>query len=240
MTFQLAGRRSYSSRKRNLRYIDKWFESIVKPQSFYEEHANSKVRRRYFYNVDLNGRLFLEETMPKNIASSIKDEKFLNFFFSSMRLANSDERKFLDDFGMSDEYPFVSPCGKEINYVRPACTPIVYHSFINGNLMYGGNIIEPFVENNLAISKTTGRLYHKLPSRISDRANGDKFYGTQLEYGLLKSSVAISMSEQILPSDDKSDEWKFLTSEGSESPIKWFLEDTKANVWAMPFDESNE
>jgi hypothetical protein len=39
-------------------YIDKWFESIVKEESFYEEHADSNPRR-YFYNVDLQGRLFL-------------------------------------------------------------------------------------------------------------------------------------------------------------------------------------
>lgn len=39
-------------------YIDKWFESIVKEESFYEEHAAAKPRR-YFYNIDLQGRLFL-------------------------------------------------------------------------------------------------------------------------------------------------------------------------------------
>ena len=34
------------------------FEGIVKNDSFYEQAANGKTRR-YFYNVDLNGRLFL-------------------------------------------------------------------------------------------------------------------------------------------------------------------------------------
>jgi hypothetical protein len=34
------------------------FESIIKPESFYSEHASGKTRR-YFYNVDMNGRLFL-------------------------------------------------------------------------------------------------------------------------------------------------------------------------------------
>ena len=39
--------------------IEYWrFGSIVKPESFYEEHAESSPRR-YFYNVDLQGRLFL-------------------------------------------------------------------------------------------------------------------------------------------------------------------------------------
>ena len=39
--------------------VEYWrFGSIVKPESFYEEHAESSPRR-YFYNVDLQGRLFL-------------------------------------------------------------------------------------------------------------------------------------------------------------------------------------
>ena len=41
-----------------MNYIDKRFESIVKPKCFYEKHADGAVRR-YFYNIDLQGRLFL-------------------------------------------------------------------------------------------------------------------------------------------------------------------------------------
>lgn len=40
------------------KHIDKWFQSIVKPVEFYELHAEGNVRR-YFYNIDLQGRLFL-------------------------------------------------------------------------------------------------------------------------------------------------------------------------------------
>jgi len=43
---------------KEMNYIDKWFKSIVKPKCFYEKHAGGAVRR-YFYNIDLQGRLFL-------------------------------------------------------------------------------------------------------------------------------------------------------------------------------------
>lgn len=55
-------------------YIDHWFDSIRKPQEFYDRWGEGERIRRYFYNIDLQGRLFLEETSPKNIATSIKDE----------------------------------------------------------------------------------------------------------------------------------------------------------------------
>ena len=40
------------------------FESIRKPQEFYDLAANSTKSRSYFYNVDLHGRLFLGELLP--------------------------------------------------------------------------------------------------------------------------------------------------------------------------------
>ncbi len=50
----------YSSfhNRNEMKYVDKWFESIVKPVEFYGKHSSGDVRR-YFYNVDLQGRLFL-------------------------------------------------------------------------------------------------------------------------------------------------------------------------------------
>lgn len=115
-------------------YVDRWFASIVKPKEFYEKHAgkDSDKQRCYFYNVDLQGRLFLEDTLPKNIATSIKSEKFLNFFFKRLRRINSNERNFMEEKNIPMcDYPFVSPCGKELNFVRPAATPVVFHAILN-------------------------------------------------------------------------------------------------------------
>ena len=53
-------KRNFSERRhvKELSYIDKWFESIVKPKAFYEKHSGDEVRK-YFYNIDMHGRLFL-------------------------------------------------------------------------------------------------------------------------------------------------------------------------------------
>ena len=42
------------------KYIDEWFTSIVKPADFYlNQAAIGKKDKLYFYNIDLNGRVFL-------------------------------------------------------------------------------------------------------------------------------------------------------------------------------------
>lgn len=47
-------------------YIDEWHASTVKHASFYEEQAAPGVRKKkYFYSVDLQGRVFLGEDKKK-------------------------------------------------------------------------------------------------------------------------------------------------------------------------------
>ena len=125
----------------------------------------------------------------EKVATCIKDTKFLNFFFRRMRKTTCQDRQrvlselrsgcgtssdgdnFFDDFcsygtqtSFLGDYPFVSPCGKEINFIRPAdATPIVFHSLdVNRDLVYGGSLTQPFEEERLRLSKKTGRLYHEL------------------------------------------------------------------------------
>ena len=50
-----ASPRRYQS---NERHIEKWFTTVLKSKEFYARHAEARPRR-YFYNVDLQGRLFL-------------------------------------------------------------------------------------------------------------------------------------------------------------------------------------
>jgi hypothetical protein len=149
------------STPRSSSYIDIWFEEIKKPISFYETMSNEKIRR-YFYNIDLQGGLFLEETSPKNMATSIKDEKFLNLFFSRIRWASPTKIEHLAGFGFAGDYPFVSRCGAEINYIRPAATAIEFHSLVDWCLLYGGNLVQKFDSSRVAISEEKGRLYHQL------------------------------------------------------------------------------
>jgi hypothetical protein len=54
----LSKKRSFASINRN--YIDEWQRSILKSPEFYEENAAPGLKRKnYFYNIDLQGRIFL-------------------------------------------------------------------------------------------------------------------------------------------------------------------------------------
>ena len=151
--------------------------------AFYEENA---LARRYFYHIDLLGRLFLEETEPKGIATSLKSPKFLAFFFG--QLAVNDRS---GTFGA--DYPFVSPCGTEMNYIACADTPIVFDDLVGGAATSGGELLyadgahrEPFNPSALTMCRTSGRLYHPLTThkRITGLA-------------LVRSHLAITICERV-------------------------------------------
>lgn len=213
------------------------FASIVKPQSFYDSHANSDTRC-YFYNVDLQGRLFLEETLPKNIATSIKNAKFLDFFFRRLQRARpQDEQLMVDRDIPVIDYPFVSPCGKELNFIRPAVTPVVFHALSRvettrtEELVYAGTKSQPFDEQHLAISQETGRLYHRLLSKGT-------LYG---DYGLIRSSVAVELSERIEACDEEDigsvSGFGILTESSGVLAIPWLPQDAEPGLWSMPFSD---
>ena len=53
-------------------YLEAWQAQQIKPKSFYEAAA---AHRHWFYTVDLQGRLYLEESRVKNLTSCLKDNK---------------------------------------------------------------------------------------------------------------------------------------------------------------------
>jgi hypothetical protein len=207
------------------------FASIIKPPSFYARlaavsaaapagvsattlhHSNHQQQQRcYFYNIDWHGRLFLEETMPKNIVTSIKDVRFLDSFFSRIKYINELQREYmiLHDIPVSD-YPFISICGKEWNFIRPAATPIVFHSLVDRDkyLLYGSTdksiLREPFNEvDGIALSKKSGKLYHKLTTHsyypLSRKVSRSKQSQQEPrpEYALLRTSLALTLSDRIM------------------------------------------
>jgi Domain of unknown function (DUF4505) len=175
-------------------------------------HSNHELQQRcYFYNIDWHGRLFLEETMPKNIVTSIKDVRFLDFFFSRIKYVNELQREYmiLHDIPFSD-YPFISICGKEWNFIRPALTPIVFHTLVDRDqyLLYGSTdksmLREPFNEvDGIALSKKSGKLYHKLTTHsyypLSQRMPRSKQQPEPVpEYALLRTSLALTLSDRIV------------------------------------------
>ena len=208
-------------------YIDDWYRKITKPKEFYDQFSNESPRR-YFYNIDLQGRLFLEETSPKNVATSIKDNKFLDFFFSRIRKANQTELSFLRDQNAQDDYPFVSRCGAETNYIRPASTPIVFHSLVNGTLFYGGSLRVPFESDRLAVSKNSGKFYYRIP-----HGNGKQNAPTKMEYGLICTSIGVALSNKISVQENHSE--KFIYDNVAE--ITWLPPNCEPGKWAMPEEE---
>lgn len=57
-------------------YEEELQRGMIKPPSFYAEEG---AKLRWFYWIDSNGRLYIEDVLPKNIATSLKSPKFLEF-----------------------------------------------------------------------------------------------------------------------------------------------------------------
>lgn len=116
----------------------------------------SKAPRAYFYFVDTHGRLYLHDTTPRTIATCLKDSKFLDFFWKRLQL-NTNE------LVSSSAFPYVSPCGSEMNFVQCADTPIVFHTLhASRHLLYAGSLQHPFQPSTMF--SVNGRLYHPAPS----------------------------------------------------------------------------
>ena len=68
----------------------------------------------------------------KNFTSCYKELHFLKFFFK--RLKKNDSMRYTEDF------PYLSLCGKERNFVRCDDLPIVFTEVIKGSLISEGNL----------------------------------------------------------------------------------------------------
>ncbi|CAL8255268.1 unnamed protein product [Merluccius merluccius] len=150
--------------------------------------------REYFYYVDHQGQLFLDDTKVKNFVTCFKDKKFLVFFFSRLR-SNQSGR-------YGDHFPFLSLCGRERNFVRCDDRPLVFTHLLQPPpaaaeeeergapapgpemLSYcgGGELLSaPFRPDALYMRPASGRVYHPCP----ETAGG---------VGLVRSALAIELS----------------------------------------------
>lgn len=126
-------------------------------------------------------QLFLDDSKMKNFTSCFKDQKFLQFFFT--RIRTNETGRF------QDEFPFVSLCGRERNYLRCDDLPVVFTEILkrpNGTLFsfaHAGDLMTfPFDPESICMLPKTGRIYHPAD---------EKFGGV----GLIKSSLAIEFSK---------------------------------------------
>lgn len=125
------------------------------------------VTREYYYELDTRGVLTLDGVVQD-------DPWFLDFFFRRLApTANPDY----------PEYPYVSRCGEEMNYLRVQDTPIVYTGYHDGRLDFAHSLSSAFAPEKLSYS-ADGVLYHWAP--VGER-------------GRLVPHVAVDIARNIEP-----------------------------------------
>ncbi|NXI54972.1 CH082 protein, partial [Chloroceryle aenea] len=126
-------------------------------------------------------QLFLDDTKVKNFITCFKDTAFLTFFFTRLERNRSGRYE--------AEFPFVSRCGRERNFLRCDDQPIVFTQLLPGTgtsrlLSYcggGERLAVPFQPERLVVAPANGRLYHPAPAK----AGG---------VGLVRSALALEWS----------------------------------------------
>ncbi|KAM9849016.1 UPF0598 protein C8orf82 homolog [Aulostomus maculatus] len=138
--------------------------------------------REYFYYIDHQGQLFLDDTKVKNFVTCFKDKHFLVVFFSRLRLNQSGRYQ--------DDFPFLSLCGRERNFLRCDDRPVVFTHLLEGTtgdqelLSFCGGaekLTAAFRPEALYMHPVSGRVYHP----CSERTGG---------VGLVRSALAIELS----------------------------------------------
>ncbi|XP_021923661.1 UPF0598 protein CG30010 isoform X3 [Zootermopsis nevadensis] len=130
-------------------------------------------------------KLFLDDARMKNFTSCFKDKKFLEFFFKRLRL-NTTGRYMA-------EFPYLSLCGRERNFIRCDDYPIVFTHVIRDNttgqpedrLSYGhaGDLLSvKFEPERIFMLPETGRVYHPALEHVG-------------AVGLVTSKLAIEFSK---------------------------------------------
>ncbi|XP_054841455.1 UPF0598 protein C8orf82 homolog [Eublepharis macularius] len=148
----------------------------------YEQGQSPSPRtREYFYYIDHQGQLFLDDAKVKNFITCFKDKHFLVFFFKQLKVNRSGRYE--------DSFPYLSPCGREHNYVRCDDLPIVFTHLLQGSsgeelLSYCGGadrLTVSFQPKKLLMRPENGRVYHPGPEKTGG-------------VGLVKSALAFELS----------------------------------------------
>ncbi|KNC84635.1 hypothetical protein SARC_03165 [Sphaeroforma arctica JP610] len=184
----------------------RFFNALVRNRRLFATYVqgsrptNPKYGRQYFYHVDEHGQLFLEDTKVKNFITAYKDKAFLNFFYKRLTINTT---------GMYESFPYVSLCGKEINFLKSGGTsPIVFSEIDAGYLIYGGTLKFEFQPTKLEFS-VDGRLFHPSPKP------------KVCEMALIGSKLAISLSKQMsFEPNEFGDGYAMLDYDGHAYPVR--------------------
>lgn len=122
----------------------------------------------------------------KNFTSCFKEKKFLQFFFKNLKVNATGK--------YADEFPYISLCGRERNYIRCDDYPIVYTHIIKKevedkrvNLLsygYTDNLLTEFLPHKVFMLPDTGRVYHPADAKFGS-------------IGLIRSKLAIELSKHF-------------------------------------------
>ncbi|XP_041457316.1 UPF0598 protein C8orf82-like [Lytechinus variegatus] len=154
------------------------------PAHYVQGQSPEPKIREYFYFIDHQGQLFLDDARVKNFITCFKDKKFLAFFFKRLKQNSFEHYK--------DAFPYLSPCGVERNFVRCDDRPIVFTHIIPdpdepsgpGLLscnFTGDAVTVKFEPEKVCMLPVSGRIYHPAPHKTGG-------------VGLIKSSIAIDIS----------------------------------------------
>lgn len=143
--------------------------------------------RTYLYTVDDFGRIFLDSTTSRNFTSCYRDVAFLDFLYSRTRLNDRNDEESLRL--RSKGWEFISPCGLEVNYLKPDSSVVVYQSLVDNQLHWAGSLKRTFDPSALLLADNTGYLYHPSPPRPSRRSTPSTSPSPYGEYSLLSSKI---------------------------------------------------
>jgi len=112
--------------------------------------------RGCLYNVSEPDDLLSRRKVPRG-PTYIRDGRFLNFFFTRLRPNHT---------GAWADFPYISPCGPELNYIRPADKPIVFSALVTKPdgatvLTYAHDLAVPFDPTQLH-TNGEGRFYYPI------------------------------------------------------------------------------
>ncbi|MBL8018314.1 MAG: DUF4505 family protein [Leptospirales bacterium] len=124
------------------------------------------LEREYFYTIDRQGRLFHDGT-------ELSDPAFLDFFFARLKS---------NDTGSHPEYPYLSPCGRELNFIKASHTPMVFQKLVDGKLYYAPGLSVVFDPVQLRYAGNAEALLYPAPVG---------------QWGLLNRELIIEMGRSI-------------------------------------------
>ena len=138
---------------------------IRKTSSYVQGQSPERGIREYFYYVDHQGMLYLDDARMKNFTSCFKEKQFLKFFFSRLKL--NDTGRYYPDF------PYLSPCGRERNFIRCDDLPVVFTNVLDcesldAKLAFNHAeryLTVPFKPEKICMT-AAGRVYHPAPEKV--------------------------------------------------------------------------